>query len=74
MPRLRLRLQPLRCKLLKMTNDELHYASSRFVCEVPKQNGEDYPAHTLCDLIMSIQIYLDMKGVHHKYLDDEAFS
>lgn len=46
---------------------------NRFVCEIKKQNGKDYPAETLYELIITIQLFLEMNGRQMKLLDDPAF-
>ena len=56
-----------------MTKDELCYALTRFVLEVRKKNGDEYPSETLYELVISLQLYLATKGAQVKFLTDEAF-
>lgn len=67
-------ISPIRVDLLDMSKDEICYSMSRFVCEIKKKNGEEYPAETLYELVISIQLYLEMHGRELKLLDDPAFS
>lgn len=58
-----------------MSKDELCYTLSRFLCEIKKQNGEDYPGETLYELIICIQLSLELDfGREYKFLNDQAFS
>ena len=57
-----------------MTVDQLNYCLSRFILEVKKQNGEEYPSETLYEMIVSIQLYLAMNGTKLKLLSDDKFS
>ncbi|CAG2228172.1 unnamed protein product [Mytilus edulis] len=41
----------------EMTKDELCYSLSRFICEVIKENGEDYPGQTLYEILINIQMH-----------------
>ena len=62
----------IRCELIEMTKDELCFALSRFIHEVRKQNGDNYPSGTLYELIISVQHYLASHGKEYKFLQDEA--
>ena len=55
-------LSPIRCELDEMTKDELCYALSRFVLEVKKVNGDDYPRNTLYELVICIQLHISTLG------------
>ena len=68
-----LNISPIRTELVEMTTDEMCYAMIRFVLEVRKQNGEEYPSNTLYEMIIAIQLYLSIKGVDVKFLKDECF-
>ena len=57
-----------------MTNDELNYALSRFVREIKKQSGEEFPGKTLRELTLAIQMSLEKNGKVVKLLCDPAFS
>ena len=43
---------------LDMTKEELNHSISRFLVEVRKQNGQEYPGATLYELVIGIQLYL----------------
>ena len=49
--------------LLEMSKDNLNYALSRFICEVTKSNGEDYPGETLYEIIISLQLFFEQEGI-----------
>ncbi|CAG2252454.1 unnamed protein product [Mytilus edulis] len=51
----------------EMTKDELCYSLSRFVCEVIKENGEDYPGQTLYEILINIQMHFEQKGKCYKF-------
>ncbi|CAG2195298.1 unnamed protein product [Mytilus edulis] len=57
----------------EMTKDELCYSLSRFICEVIKENGEDYPGQTLYEILINIQMYFEQKGKCYKFLNEDAF-
>ena len=59
--------------ILEMPDWELVYALKRFILEVRKKNGEEYPAETLYELIVCIQMFLSSCGRYVKYLDDHDF-
>ena len=56
-----------------MSKDDLCYSLMRFVLEVRKQSGEEYPDESLYEMLISLQIYLSSKGKEYKFLDDDAF-
>ena len=45
-----------------MADCEMVYALKRFIVEVHKQNGEEYPAETLYELVICLQMFLNSKG------------
>jgi hypothetical protein len=51
---------PIRVELVEMTNDELCFALTRFVLEAKKSSADPYPAETLYQLIMALQMYLSV--------------
>lgn len=69
----KLNYSPIRVELIEMTTDELCYALSRFVLEVRKESGEEYPSETLYELIICIQLYLSSHGIEVKLLQDAGF-
>ena len=68
-----LSISPILPRLLDMTKDQISYSLSRFIMEAKKQNGEDYPAETLYELIISIQLYLEMQVKSMKVLNEDVF-
>ena len=50
---------------------DLCYAMCRFVHEVKKLDGTDYPPNTVRELVIMIQMYLHEKGIFWKLLDQE---
>jgi integrase len=64
---------PIRVELLNMTKDELCFCLTRFVLEAKKQNGQEYPAETLYEIIISIQLYMSLNGREIKFLNDPEF-
>ncbi|XP_052097319.1 zinc finger MYM-type protein 3-like [Mytilus californianus] len=56
-----------------MTKDELCFALSRFICEIKKENGEEYPGQTLYEILINIQLYLEGKGKYFKFLNEDCF-
>ncbi|CAC5409552.1 unnamed protein product [Mytilus coruscus] len=59
--------------LEEMTKDELCYSLSRFICEVIKENGEDYPGQTLYEILITIQMHFEQLGKCYKFVNDERF-
>ena len=60
--------------LEEMTKDELNYSISRFIVEIRKKNGDEYPGETLYELVLAVQQYLQNLGHNHKFLLDEWYS
>ena len=56
-----------------MTKDELCYSLSRFICEVIKEDGEDYPGQSLYELVINLQMHLEQLGKTYKFLSEESF-
>ena len=69
-----LNISPIKTELLEMTKDELCYVLSRFILEVRKVNGDEYPSETLYEIIIFIQLYLECNGRVFKFLNDDAFT
>ena len=59
--------------LHEMTKDEVNYAPSRFICEVRKVDGTEYPGATTYELLTSLQKHLEMNRVYYKLLTDDHF-
>ena len=54
-----------------LTKAQLSYALVRFVSEIKKLDGTDYPPKTIYELVISIQMYLKTKGLFWKLLDEK---
>ena len=59
------------CKIL--TKESLAYALCRFIPEVAKLDGSDYPGKMLYEMVTSIQKHLHQNDLFWKLLDDNAF-
>jgi len=68
-----LNISAIHPELEEMTKDELNYALSRFVSEMKKKDGNDYPGQTLYELVMAIQNHLSVKGKCYRFLNDPSF-
>ncbi len=51
----------------------LSYGMVHFLSEVLKVNSEEFPAKTLYEITVCIQMYMESQGVHYKLLDDPDF-
>ncbi len=49
----------------------LVYGLCRFITEVKKLNGNDFPPKTIYKIIVCIQMHLESKGLFWKLLDDK---
>ncbi len=56
-----------------MTKDELCFSLTRFVLEARKRNGDPYPAETLYELVISLQLHLSLNGREMRFLQDKEF-
>ena len=69
-------ISPIKVTLEEMTVDELNYCVSRFLCEVNKNNGKEYPGDTLHELVICLQMHIDSfypdRG--YKFLSDSRFT
>ncbi len=54
----------------RLMKAELSYALVRFVSEVKKVDGTDYLLKTVYELVISVQMYLESKGIFWKLLDE----
>ena len=57
-----------------MTNEELCHSLPRFILEVRKKDGEEYPSETLYEMIIAIQLYITMHSREVKLLQDDGFT
>ena len=56
-----------------LTVENIRYAMCRFITEVKKVNGEDFPGKTLYDIVVCLQFYLECRGYGYKLINDESF-
>ena len=59
--------------LIGMDDWERVYALKHFIMEVRKQSGEVYPAETLYEVVICLQMYLNSRGINVKLLDDPDY-
>ena len=57
-----------------VTQESLNFALCRFVVEVKKVDGSEFPAKTLYDIIICVQFHLELQGLTWKLLNDDVFS
>ena len=57
----------------KLKSDDLCYAMCRFVREIKKINGHEYPPNTIRELVIMVQMYLNERGIYWKLLEHEGF-
>ena len=60
-------------KLNQFSQNDLCFAMCRFVREVKKINGDDYPPNTVREIVIMIQMYLHENGIYWKLLDHPQF-
>ena len=53
--------------------NDLCHSLSRFIREVKKLDGSEYPPNTVRDLVLMVQMYLHENSVYWKLLDQEEF-
>ena len=56
--------------LPELSMDDLNFALSRFILEIREQSGENYPAETLYEIVVCLQLYMVTKGKNVKVLDE----
>ena len=59
--------------IMDMPDLEVCYALKRFIVEVRKKNGNVYPAETLYELVICLQMYVNSCGRNVHFLDDNEF-
>ena len=57
-----------------ITQDELSFALCRFIPEIKKYNGGDFPGKTLYEIVMCVQFHLETLGFNYKFLSDDSFT
>ena len=53
---------------------DLCYALCRFIREVCRLDGDDFPPNTVREIVIMIQMFLQQSGVFWKLFDDPEFS
>lgn len=66
-------LSPIHPSLDEMTKDELNYSLSRFICEIKKKNGDEYPGETLHEIVICMQLHFELTNKSYKFLSDPDF-
>ena len=56
-----------------ISKDGLIFAMSRFITEVRKIDGTEFPGKTLYDIVLCVQFHLETLGFGYKLLNDEYF-
>jgi hypothetical protein len=57
----------------EVSSSDVCYSLIRFVSEITKKDGSDYPGRTLYELVIMIQFKLEGKGLYWKLLDGDEF-
>lgn len=57
----------------QFSDDELNFAVSRFICEINKKTGSNFPGKTLKELVICLQMYLEKKGRVVRFFIDPMF-
>ena len=67
---------PIKCDLVNMQHIQkkpLYNALYKFITEITKINGEEYPPKTIYEIIICVQMYLESKGLFWKFFEDIEF-
>ena len=59
--------------LSTVNKTDLNEAMCRFITEVKKIDGSDYPPKTLYDIVICVQFWLETQGLAWKLLSEDAF-
>ena len=59
--------------VLTLAIENLSLALSRFMTEVCKLDGSEFPGKTMYEIVLCIQFYLETCGFRWKLVDDEQF-
>ena len=57
-----------------VNKQDLNDAMCRFISEVKKVDGSDFPPKTLYDIVICVQFWLETQGLAWKLLTDEVFT
>ena len=60
-------------KLHQFNQNDLCYSLCRFIREVKKLNGEDFPPNTVREIVIMLQMYLHENGIYWHLLDHPQF-
>ena len=60
-------------QLFQLTQHDLCFAMCRFIREVKKINGEEYPPNTIREIVIMIQMCLHERGIYWRLLDHPEF-
>ena len=60
-------------KVNELNPTDLSYSLCRFIREIKKINGEEYPPNTIRELVIMIQMYLNEYGIYWKLLEHDNF-
>jgi len=58
---------------VQMSEADLIYSLPRFICEIKKKNGDDYPPETLRQIVASLQKFMEMNGRVEKFMFDVKY-
>ena len=56
-----------------ITAASLSYALCRFITEIKKVDGSEYPGKTLCDIVICLQFHLECMGFAFKLINRDEF-
>ena len=59
--------------ITSITEESLKFALCRFLTEVKKLDGSDFPPKSLYDILMCIQFFLETKGFTWRLISDDEF-
>ena len=69
-------LESIKCDLddvRTITEENANYALVRFLTEVKKLDGSDFPGRTLYDILVCVQFHFETLGINWKLLNDDKF-
>ena len=55
--------------LKRMSNDDVVFVLSCFICECQKENGQDFPPNTVKQMVYAVQAFLETKDIFWKLLE-----
>ena len=69
-------LQTITCDIDEketLSKDSVSYAVRRFITEVKKLDGNEYPGRTLYDIVICLQFHFELLGFAWKLLNNDDF-